>query len=335
MRVLVWHVHGSWMTSFVQGSHEYLIPVVPGRGANGRGRAQTWDWPPSATEVTPRALRAAEIDLIILQRPHEVELAQEWTGRRPGIDVPAIYVEHNTPAGPASSTVHPLADQDSIPIVHVTHFNHIMWDCGIAPTTVIEHGIIDPGHLYTGTQRSLGVVVNEPVRRTRVAGTDLALTLARRFDVHFYGMRVSELAQREPLLDGHVHEDVPQRQMHAELATHRIYLHPYRWTSLGLSLIEAMTIGMPVLALNTTEAPLAVPVGAGVLSNDLNELAEAARYWLANPAAARETGVRARNHARSRYGLHRFLDDWEILMKEGFRENRHGVRACEPVGIDR
>ena len=32
MKILVWHVHGSWTTSFVQGGHEYLIPVVEGRG---------------------------------------------------------------------------------------------------------------------------------------------------------------------------------------------------------------------------------------------------------------------------------------------------------------
>ena len=37
--------------------------------------------------------------------------------------------------------------------------------------------------------------------------------------------------------------------MHERMAGNRAYLHPYRWTSLGLSLIEAMTIGMPVLAL--------------------------------------------------------------------------------------
>ena len=27
MRVLAWHVHGSWMTSFVQGPHDYVVPL--------------------------------------------------------------------------------------------------------------------------------------------------------------------------------------------------------------------------------------------------------------------------------------------------------------------
>ena len=31
------------------------------------------------------------------------------------------------------------------------------------------------------------------------------------------------------------HEDLPQAEMHAELARRRAYLHPCRWTSLGLA----------------------------------------------------------------------------------------------------
>jgi hypothetical protein len=56
MRILLWHVHGSWTTAFVQGRHRYLVPVVPDRGPDGRGRAQTWRWPASVVEVSPEAL---------------------------------------------------------------------------------------------------------------------------------------------------------------------------------------------------------------------------------------------------------------------------------------
>ena len=56
MRILTWHVHGSWTTSFVHGPHEYLLPVVQDRGPDGRGRARTWDWPAAAQELTPEQL---------------------------------------------------------------------------------------------------------------------------------------------------------------------------------------------------------------------------------------------------------------------------------------
>ena len=53
--------------------------------------------------------------------------------------------------------------------------------------------------------------------------------------------------------------DLPQDRLHTEMARRRVYLHPVRWTSLGLSLIEAMMLGMPVVALATTEAAVDVP----------------------------------------------------------------------------
>ena len=51
MRILLWHVHGSWTTSFVQGGHDYVVPVTSGRDADGLGRARTWDWPANVVEV--------------------------------------------------------------------------------------------------------------------------------------------------------------------------------------------------------------------------------------------------------------------------------------------
>ena len=85
LRVLIWHVHGSWTTSFVQGGHEYVLPVTPSRDADGLGRARTWDWPPQAVEAAPGELRDLDFDLVVLQRPHEYGLVTRWTGRRPGI----------------------------------------------------------------------------------------------------------------------------------------------------------------------------------------------------------------------------------------------------------
>jgi glycosyltransferase involved in cell wall biosynthesis len=95
-----------------------------------------------------------------------------------------------------------------------------------------------------------------------------------------------------------------------------MYLHPVRWTSLGLSLLEAMHLGMPVLVLATTEAVEAVPPGAGALSTRPDVLARAARRYLHEPEAAAADGARARQAALERYGLKRFLADWERLITE-------------------
>jgi hypothetical protein len=306
VRILLWHVHGSWTTAFVQGRHDYLLPLVPDRGPDGRGRARTWEWPQGAIEVTREEACDAPVDAVILQRPVELErLAREWLGDR---RVPTIYVEHNAPQGRIAEMRHLAADRDDVTVVHVTHFNDLFWDCGTTRTRVIEHGIVDPGYRYTGGTPRAAVVINEARRRARVTGTDLLDRFAGDgVPIDLFGIDAEAL--------GGV-DDVPQQRLHDEMARRRVYLHPIRWTSLGLSLIEAMQLGMPVVALATTEAPEAVPAAAGVLSTSVERLADAARGFLADADRAREAGVAAREAALQRFGLRRFLDDWDDLLEE-------------------
>ena len=135
MRILVWHVHGAWTTAFVNGDHDYVVPVLPDRGPDGVGIARTYDW--SAERVTalaPEALRDEHFDAVVLQRPRELEhLAEDWLGRRPGRDLPAVYVEHNVPQGRIAQMRHPAADRHDLVLVHVTHFNSLFWDAGSTP----------------------------------------------------------------------------------------------------------------------------------------------------------------------------------------------------------
>jgi glycosyltransferase involved in cell wall biosynthesis len=308
MRVLLWHVHGSWTTALVQGRHTYVVPVVADRGPDGRGRAQTWDWPASVVERTPAELRDEPIDAIILQRADDERLAQQWLGgRRPGRDVPAVWLEHNAPQGRIAEMRHPAADRDDLTLVHVTHFNALFWDAGFTRTVVIEHGVIDPGAQYTGELPRAAVVINEPGRRGRVTGTDLLGPLGRDVPLDLFGMGAARLGGIENL---------PQARLHAEMARRRVYLHPVRWTSLGLSLIEAMHLGMPVVALGTTEVPDAIPPEAGVVSTRIDVLAAALRRLAADPEEARLMGKAARAAALARYGLARFLADWDALLDE-------------------
>ncbi|MGI8876961.1 MAG: glycosyltransferase [Egibacteraceae bacterium] len=314
MRVLLWHVHGSYTTALVQGRHTYLLPVEPGRGPDGRGRARTWDWPERARELTREELARTDVDVVVLQRPAELEgLGREWLGGRvPGRDLPALYLEHNAPQGRIAELRHPAADRTDLVVVHVTAFNDLFWDCGRTPTRVIEHGIVDPGHRYTGELARAAVVVNEPLRRGRVTGTDLLPRFAAAAPLDLYGMGVGGLE-----LAGVVtHENVVQAELHTALARRRAYLHPIRWTSLGLALIEAMQLGLPVVAVGATEAFEAVPPECGVVSTDVDRLAAALRRLIGDADLARAHGEKARAYALERYGLARFLREWDALFEE-------------------
>ena len=246
LRILLWHVHGAWTSSFVRGRPEYLLPLSSEGGPWGRGRCdRAW---PSARETSPDELRNAAVDVVVLRRPEEIELTERWTGRRPGRDLPTV-VEHNTPTGDVPRTRRPLADQDEIPLVQVTHFHHLMWESGPAPATVIEHGVVDPGERYTGEEPAVGLVMNEPARRGRAVGTDL--------------------------------------------------------------LPASMHLGMPVVAVASTETTRAVPPEAGVVSADVHELVRAVRDLIADPELAHRMGKQAREHALAGYALDAFRRNWD------------------------
>ena len=70
------------------------------------------------------------------------------------------------------------------------------------------------------------------------------------------------------------------------------------------------------MALAATAAPEAVPAGAGLVTADVDTLATAARALAADPGLARAQGDVARRHALERFGLARFLADWDRLLEE-------------------
>jgi glycosyltransferase involved in cell wall biosynthesis len=314
MNVLLWHVHGSWTTAFVQGPHRYVLPVLDDRGPDGRGRARTWDWPATTVERSPAELADEPIDVVLLQRPEDEALATEWLRRRPGVDVAAVYLEHNAPQGRIAELRHVAADRTDLVLVHVSHFNALFWDAGTTEVRVVEHGIVDPGLREIGELDAAAVVVNEPMRRGRVVGTDLLARFARSIPLDVFGSATTPTEDLSGAIAAF--EGVDQAELHDELGRRRLYLHPVRWTSLGLSLIEAMHVGLPVVALGTTEVPDAVPAGAGVVSNRIEVLEGAIRRYRNDLDEARAAGRCARVAARHRFGLDRFLADWDVLLEE-------------------
>jgi len=307
-------VHGSWIESFVSGGHRYLIPLNAAGDAHGRGLCgRNW---PAAQEVSLDRLREEDVDLVVLQRPEEIELVERFLGRRPGIDVPAVYVEHNAPRPYAVDAVHPLAERCDIPVVHVTDYNRLMWDTGIAPTRVITHGIADPGNLFSPEIGAAATMINEPIRRWRTVGTDLLAKLSTHVPIDVWGIGSAELN-----IDGRLgavrgRGDVGHPQVLHEIARRHVYVHTARWTSLGLSLLEAMFVGMPIVAVGTTQVPMVVPADAGVVSADVEELGSALRRYVNDPSAAAVAGKAAREYALVHFGLHRFLTDWDRLIAE-------------------
>ena len=65
---------------------------------------------------------------------------------------------NTTPRTASPASRHPLVDQQRLDdCARHPHFNRLFWDCGTAPTTVIEHGPPDPGSRYRGERSTVGI----------------------------------------------------------------------------------------------------------------------------------------------------------------------------------
>lgn len=309
LNILIWHIHGAYLTAITQAEHNWYLPTKPGapEGYSGRGNGSTM--PDYVREVSADAVRNLDLDLIICQTPRNYQTDRIEILSPAQRQLPTIYLEHNTPEPHPTDSWHPAADDPGVTLVHVTNYNRLMWDNGQTPTRVINHSVaIDTTIRYTGRHQQGVVVVNELQRRGRMAGFDLYEQFRQRLPLTVVGMKSAEIGGL-----GEIHYS----RLHQTVADYRFLFSPMRYSSLPLAVIEAMTIGMPIVALATTELPRVIQNGVhGFVSTDPDELMDAMQLLLDNPTEARRMGDNARDLALRDFGLARFVADWNAVFAE-------------------
>jgi hypothetical protein len=311
VRFFTWHVHGAYLRSLLAVEHDWVVPVKPGRPPGYAGLPSDGPpWPSNVREVPADEVAGLRLDAVLFQHrrnwesdQHEILSAEQRAG-------PRVYVEHDPPfSGPPTDTRHPL-DDPAVLLVHVTPYNALMWDSGDVPVRVVQHGVPDPGVAWTGElDRGLSIV-NHLARRGRRLGADV---FARARDGAGLPLDLVGMGAEEA---GGLGEVKPQ-QLAAFAAHYRFFFNPIRYTSLGLAVVEAMMLGLPVVALATTEHAVAVEDGvSGYADTDETVLHEHMRELLADRALAARLSEGARERARERYSLERFAADWTAVLEE-------------------
>lgn len=301
LRILTWHVHGSYLNYLSRAPHIFMLPVKPGRPEGYGGRAGPFPWGPNVIEVAAEEVRHGQFDAILFQSHRNWQVDQHDLLSPAQRRLPRLYLEHDPPRESPTDTRHPVDDPD-VMIVHVTHYNALMWDCGRNPVRVIEHGVDDLGHQWRGELLRGLTVVNGLARRGRRLGADVFARARAAVPLDLVGMLSEEAGGLG---------EVQLPDLPAFAARYRFFFHPIRYTSLGLALCEAMMLGMPVVGLATTELPAIIRDGEnGFIGNDEAVLHEAMRALLADPALAARIGHAARETALERFGIARFVADW-------------------------
>ncbi|MFL5778183.1 MAG: glycosyltransferase, partial [Chloroflexota bacterium] len=238
-RVLTWHVHGGYLESLARTGVEWYLPTRPGGDHGYTGKPPALAEFDNVHDVPVEAVPGLDLDAIVFQNQrnyledqHEILTAAQ---RR----LPRLYVEHDPPRANVTDSRHVVDDPDVL-LVHVTAFNRLMWDSGATPTVVIDHGMADPGVSWTGELERGVVVINDIATRGRRLGLDLFLEARGLLPLDLVGLRSGAVGGLG---------EVDHRRLPAFMAGYRFFFHPARYTSLGLAVIEAMLVGLPVVAL--------------------------------------------------------------------------------------
>lgn len=305
LRILTWHVHGNYLWYLTQLPHEFHLVTDAQRSTHHTGRSGTLPWGDHVFDVAAEQVRDQPFDLVLYQSRAEYE-ARATLLSPEQLRLPAVYLEHDPPLASPTDQRH-WADDGHCTLVHVTGFNALMWEHRESPVEVIEHGIRLLGEATCNGSLARGLtVVNNLGTRGRRLGPDVFLQLRRQVPITLVGMGSHELGG-----DG----EVRNHELPAFMADYRFFFNPIRYTSLGLSVLEAMHVGLPIVGLATTEMPTVIANGVnGWLDTRPEKLAEVMRLLIADPELARHWGEAARRTAQERFGIERFVADWDRLL---------------------
>jgi hypothetical protein len=308
LRVLTWHVHGNYLYYLTQVPHRFYVLADAARSPGYAGRNGHLPWGHNVVELPVEQARDTEFDCILFQSRKAYEEDQYRLLNERQRHLPRIYLEHDTPQEHPTDTRHPVDDPDLL-LVHCTHFNRLMWDNGRTPTRVVEHGVLLGDEVVYDGSLSRGIaVVNHLQRRGRRLGADVFEDAQHKLPLDLVGMDAERLGGIGEIAN----PDLP-----AFMARYRFYFHPVRWTSLGLALIEAMMVGLPIVGLATTELPTVIRNGlSGFIRTDVDELIADMRMLLREPELAKQMGAAARRTAMDRFNIGRFVEDWMKVFAE-------------------
>jgi hypothetical protein len=305
LRILTWHVHGNYLYALTQVPHEFFIPVGRENQPGYAPLGSRMPWGANVHQVAADRLGHMPFDCVLYQSRQNLEDARELLTPAQWV-LPCAYIEHDPPQPHPTNTKHWFRHDKGV-LVHVTHYNAMMWDADTMPVRVIEHAVVPvPGASYTG-ELSRGItVINHLKHRGRRMGADLYEWACKQVPLDLIGMGSLEMGGLG---------EVPNLEVASFMAGYRFFFTPIRYTSLGLSLVEAMSIGMPVVGVAATELPTVISNGVnGYVDTRIERIAQVMRQLIAEPELAHAWGAAARRTAAQRFSLQRYVRDWlEVL----------------------
>ncbi len=312
LKIFTWHIHGSYLYYLSQGNYNIYIPVNKEKSEGYYGRGETFPFGDNVIEVPASSVKDMCFDCILYQTNRNYLVDQYEILSEEQRQLPRIYLEHDPPARHPTDAKH-VVDDPAVVMVHVTHFNRLMWWNNNRVIKVIEHGVKGSTVDYSGELEKGVVVINHLYQRGRKLGADIFEEVKKYVPLDLVGMGTSEYGGLGEVL----HPGLP-----SFISRYRFFFNPIRYTSMGLAVCEAMMQGMPVVALATTEYPAVLEDRvSGFISNDIDYLVNSMQRLLSNHSLATAIGARGKKVAEKKFNLKRFIQEWEDTFRLAINHN--------------
>lgn len=317
LRVFTWHIHGSYLYYLTQTPCLFYVPYKDSDEEGYGGRTPNFSWGKNVINVAAEDVKHTQFDCILFQSKKAYLQDQYELLSEEQRTLPKIYLEHDPPREAPTDTKHVVDDPETL-LVHVTHFNNLMWDNNRTPTKVIEHGVMIDEHIqYSGEWEKGIVVINGIVKRGRRLGLDVFKKVRKNIPLDIIGMSSEDVGGLG---------EINNRELAAFTSKYRFFFNPIRYTSLGLSACEAMMAGIPIVGLATTEMSVIVKNDySGYIHTDIDFLIDKMQMLLNDYEKAKQLSAGAKQTAYEKFNIERFKKDWLQTFEQVIRRSESRI----------
>ena len=310
LNILYANNHEAYSATLAKTGHNFYVLQHP--------RFHPWDTkerplPPNffvlpGNDIVQQLKTDISFDLILTQNrvehhPIMSQLAQQ-------LNCPMLQMEHTLPWPDwDDKTTERIGNLPCDHNIFVADFSVGAWfqDADDPNMTVIKHGMdTDYWDGWVGGDGKVMTAVWDYINRDRICGFSLWKEVTEGFKVNPWG--------ETPGLTAMAKDTNHLRELYRHAS---MFLNTTLWSSCPFSLLEAMSVGCPIVTTATTSIPEFIKDGEnGFITNDPITMRERIKDLIEDRDMAVEIGAAGRKTVLEQFGQQRFIDEWnEVLWK--------------------
>lgn len=301
---------------FSKLGHALYVPIKNGRQYNYDGKTPGYPWHNNTQEIDVNKINNYNYDVIIFQTAQHILQEYFLYFDKNIFDSikHKIFIVHNLLAdsdlnNPLLSKLEEAINKKVDMVVHISDCILNQWN-SVMPSLkrksiVIYHAIDLPDITATyNINKAVCAINNLPSRPE--SGKNEFLELKKFIDIDLYGVQSESVGGKG---------NIPASELLKTLAKYSVYINPTRNNPLPMTVLQAMSIGLPVIALNTGDLDKAITDGIeGFLCNSVDDIIDKYNYLINNKEKICQFGINAINKIKNKFSYDRFSQEWNKII---------------------